>query len=99
MREKIAPLAKKKKIKIELEAKKIIISSNEKNLEKLITILLDNAVKYTENDGKVNLSLSLSKSNKYLIIKVKDTGVGISKKDLPHIFGRFYRKCEYWKQY
>ena len=88
---KIAPLAKKKKIKIELEAKKIIISSNEKNLEKLITILLDNAVKYTEKDGKVSLSLSLSKSNKYLIIKVKDTGVGISKKDLPHIFGRFYR--------
>ena len=86
---KIRPLAKKKDIKITLKMKEAKLIVNKESLEKLITILLDNAVKYTNKGGKV--SLSTSKGGRYFIIRVKDNGIGISERDLPHIFDRFYQ--------
>ena len=86
---KIRPLARKKDIKITLKMKEAKLIANKESLEKLITILLDNAVKYTNKGGRV--SLSTSKGRRYFIIRVKDNGIGISKRDLPHIFDRFYQ--------
>lgn len=85
----ISPLAKSKKIKLSSFIQDLRIYTNEESLEKLITILLDNAVKYTSPGGKV--SLSVKRQNKNLTICVKDNGVGISKQDIRHIFDRFYR--------
>lgn len=55
--------------------------------------LLSNALRYTDSGGKVELSAGRETKNngKALIIKVRDTGIGISDNDLPHIFDRFYR--------
>jgi signal transduction histidine kinase len=85
----IAPIANKKKVRIVVKSKKIEITANKESLEKLITILLDNAVKYSSKGGKVNLTTETSR--RCFILKVKDKGIGISKEDLPHIFDRFYR--------
>jgi signal transduction histidine kinase len=85
----IAPLAKNKNITLKLTANSLELRANKEDMEKLITILLDNAVKFTPKRGKI--SISLSKSARNIIVKIKDTGVGISKKDLPHVFDRFYR--------
>jgi len=85
----ITPLAKNKKIKLGASIENCTIFTNREGLVKLITILLDNAVKYTPSKGKV--WLTVEKDNKNLTITVKDTGVGISKQDIPHIFDRFYR--------
>ncbi len=62
---------------------------NEENIKQLVTILLDNAFKYSDTKGVVTISLTRSADKKLLI--VHNTGNGIDKKDLKHIFERFYR--------
>ena len=55
--------------------------------------LLSNSLRYTDSGGTVELSAwrETQNNDKVLVIKVKDTGIGISENDLPNIFDRFYR--------
>lgn len=54
-----------------------------------MNILLENAIKYTPKEKKIAVKVYIK--NKKICIDVKDEGVGIKEKDLPHIFERFYR--------
>ena len=63
--------------------------ANEPSLERLFMTVLDNAIKYTPGGGHVALSFRLEDA--LAIVEVADTGIGISEKDLPHVFERFYR--------
>jgi len=58
-------------------------------LKQLMTILFDNAIKYTEEDGEIDFLISATDRNLYLL--VSDNGVGISTEDKKKIFDRFYR--------
>ena len=55
----------------------------------LITILVDNAVKYTE-EGK-NVFLGLKKEDKKAVLTIRDEGIGMNDEDRTRIFERFYR--------
>ena len=65
------------------------VEGNRDRLKQLALILLDNALKYTPAGGTVRLELQRKQNLAELI--VTDTGPGISAKDLPHVFERFYR--------
>lgn len=87
----VKPLAKKKNIAIKtsLGKKKLLVRGSENSLQELVMILLDNAVKYSSIGKKV--FVSINSKGKRVELKVRDEGVGITKKNLPHIFDRFYR--------
>lgn len=82
--------AHKKNIEVHISAvPHTKIHGNEEKLIELFTILMDNAIKYSEE--KTIISISGISEKKGLLIRVSDKGMGISEKDLPHIFDRFYR--------
>lgn len=58
-------------------------------LKQLMTILFDNAVKYTEEEGDIHFVIATTERNLYL--SVADDGIGISAADKKKIFDRFYR--------
>jgi signal transduction histidine kinase len=62
---------------------------SETRIKQLITILVDNAVKYTPSGGQIKISLK--QTDTYVELNVADTGVGISREHLHKIFERFYR--------
>jgi len=58
-------------------------------IEQVITNIISNAIKYTPNGGAITVSTMYVFDS--IVIKVKDTGIGISEENLQHIFERFYR--------
>lgn len=67
----------------------IFINGEKDQIKKLISILMDNAIKYTNDNGKILVSLKAERNKAKLIIK--NTGEGIKKEHLEKIFERFYR--------
>lgn len=87
----IEPQAKVKNISFISDIESGIKTFGDKdNFKQLLINLMDNAVKYTKKDGKIEIILN-KKDRESFILKVKDSGVGIPKKHISRIFERFYR--------
>ncbi|MDG5786971.1 ATP-binding protein [Evansella sp. AB-P1] len=66
-----------------------IISGDANRIKQILINLINNGIMYTPNGGDV--SVIVKEHNKTVVLEVKDTGIGISKKEIPRIFERFYR--------
>jgi two-component system sensor histidine kinase BaeS len=66
-----------------------VISVDHLRIEQILTNLLSNALRYTSENGKVELTFDTTPTT--ILLRVHDTGPGIPTESLPYIFGRFYR--------
>ncbi|MFV0635842.1 sensor histidine kinase [Mitsuokella sp.] len=85
------PLADQKKIDLQAaRLPKVEIQADEQKIRQLVLILVDNAVKYTPEGGKVRVRYENTEKGK-VRFAVSDTGIGIAKEDQARVFDRFYR--------
>jgi len=78
-----------KHITIEVELDKITVNADEELLGRIWINLLHNAIKFTPENGKIEISLT--DSDGIIECRIKDTGIGILPTDQMHIFERFYK--------
>lgn len=85
------PFAEKKDIVIEeILPKQAELYADEQKIRQLILILVDNAVKYTPEHGRITLCIDQAEKG-YIHLSVADTGIGIEPEHQERIFDRFYR--------
>jgi two-component system, OmpR family, phosphate regulon sensor histidine kinase PhoR len=77
------------KVIVDLPSETSVLRADGTRLEEALHNLLDNAVKFSPDNGQIRLRGTRSGSN--VVLSVADNGIGISKEHLPRIFERFYR--------
>ncbi len=83
-------LCDEKKITIEYQlSPNIVVEGNISRLKQIIVNLLDNAIKFSRQNGTIGIRVSSEDSR--ALLEVSDTGIGIREEALPHVFERFFR--------
>jgi signal transduction histidine kinase len=85
------PIAEDKQIALAVQSDngQCLVRSEFASLQRMIANLLDNALKYTAEGGRVTVKLKIYRRE--AVLAFEDNGIGISEENLPHIFERFYR--------
>ena len=80
---------KNKKIQFELIGEEVIIEADQDRIFQVVTNILSNAIKYTNEEDKI--VIKLYKECQYAVFEIVDTGIGIPNEEVVHISERFYR--------
>lgn len=92
MQEQRSQFAKRnQKVLLDRPTKPVIAKVDPSRIRMVVENLIDNASKYTPEGKRVMVSINQNPSGKFVTIKVKDEGVGISEVDLPKLFQKFSR--------
>ncbi|MDR0964722.1 MAG: ATP-binding protein [Clostridium sp.] len=87
---RLRPIARKKNVELTFESERPVIASvDEVKMTLIMTNLVDNAIKYNQDQGSVTVLLDADHQSFWF--EVTDTGIGIPEEDLTHIYERFYR--------
>ncbi|MBA3757683.1 HAMP domain-containing histidine kinase [Candidatus Saccharibacteria bacterium] len=87
--ERFTKIAEQKNINIQTQLKNVPAKGDRESLVDLVSILMDNAIKYSPSGSEV--TVSIYQKDRSSFIKVSDNGIGIQASELPRIFERFYR--------
>jgi signal transduction histidine kinase len=86
---RLQPLADKKQIVVKRELTPVVLPTDAVVVDKIVGILLDNAIKYSPE--QTTITLSTAEKDGHGCVSIVDQGIGIKASELPHIFDRFYR--------
>lgn len=73
-----------------LVVRPVSVRGNPARLQRLFSNLIDNAIKYTPDRGKI--TVTLDRVDKFALVRVEDTGIGIAREHIPLVFDRFWRE-------
>ncbi len=87
----LAPLAEKNNINIDINvnAKNIYVSMPEVKVARILTNIIENAIKYNKEKGKI--FINVQEESDTVVVDIKDTGMGIPEDELDKIFNKYYR--------
>ena len=74
-----------------LEEKETDVNADRKEIHRVIHNLLDNAVKFTPEGGKINIETTLPKEEKKVYMSISDNGIGMTDEERRHVFEAFYK--------
>ena len=87
---RLRPIARKKNIEVTLISKREVTAEvDEVKMSLILTNLVENAIKYNQEQGKVEVTLDAD--HQFFTVQVADTGIGIPEDAINHIYERFYR--------
>ena len=86
----LEPKWKKKNINFVIDLKDVYFYGDENLLFQLWTNLIDNAIKFSNENGNISVSIEINSENK-IEVKIKDNGIGMDSEELEMIYKRFYQ--------
>jgi two-component system phosphate regulon sensor histidine kinase PhoR len=88
---RLSPQAERQQVSLSAELSPELpdVSADKERIRQVILNIIHNAIKFTPSNGRIVISTKLDGQS--VVTQVSDTGIGISKEDLPHIFERFFK--------